>query len=51
MFGGIIDLFDLNDDGKLDGIEMAMAYTVMFGEEEKESDPCGFDESIDDWEK
>lgn len=51
MFDGILDLFDLNGDGKLDGVEMAMAYTVMFGEEEKEPDPWGFDESNDDWEE
>ena len=31
MFDGIFDLFDLNGDGKLDGIELAMAYTVMCG--------------------
>lgn len=52
MFDGIYDLFDLNGDGKLDGIEMAFAYTVMFGDEEaKEPDPWGFDESNDDWEE
>ena len=31
---GIRDLFDLNGDGELDGIEMAMAYTVLFGTDE-----------------
>lgn len=50
MFDGIYDLFDLNGDGRLDGIETAMAYTVMFGGEEKEPDSWGFDES-NDWEE
>ena len=35
MFGGIEKLFDLNGDGKLDGVEMAFAYYVMFGDEEE----------------
>lgn len=50
MSDGIYDLFDLNRDGKLDGIEMAMAYTVLFGEEAKEPDPRRFDDGDDDWE-
>ena len=48
MFDGILDLFDLNRDGKLDGIEMAMAYAVMFGDDEtKEPDPWEFDDDND----
>ena len=35
MFGEIEKLFDLNGDGKLDGVEMAFAYYVMFGDEEE----------------
>ena len=34
MFGGKYDPFDLNRDGKLDGLELAIAYTVLFGDEE-----------------
>ena len=29
----IDDLFDLDGDGKLNGIEMAFAYSVIFGED------------------
>ena len=29
---GIRELFDLNGDGKLDGIEIAFAYSVIFGD-------------------
>ncbi|MBR3202437.1 MAG: hypothetical protein IKF60_02490 [Solobacterium sp.] len=51
MFG-IDDLFDLNGDGKLDGVEMAFAYSVIFGsEEEQEPDSWDFDENNDDWEE
>ena len=53
MLDGILDLFDLDGDGELDGIEMAMAYTVMFGNgEERETEGCGIDcnfVSFDDW--
>ena len=35
---GIWDLFDLNGDGKLDGIEMAFAYSVIFGDEDSQND-------------
>ena len=35
MFGGKYDPFDLNRDGKLDSLELAIAYTVLFGDEEK----------------
>lgn len=49
---GIDDLFDLNGDGKLDGVEMAFAYSVIFSsEEEQESDSWNFDENKDDWEE
>ena len=34
MFGDKNDPFDLNRDGKLDGLELAIAYTVLFGDEE-----------------
>ena len=45
---GIRDLFDLNGDGELDGIEMAMAYTVLFGSEEpQETEAYGFDSIYD----
>ena len=36
MFEGINRLFDLNGDGKLDGIETAFAYFVMFGDDEEQ---------------
>ena len=52
---GIDDLFDLNGDGKLDGVEMAFAYSVIFGiEEEQEPDHFGFGlnmEESDMWEE
>ena len=42
MFGGKYDPFDLNRDGKLDGLELAIAYTVLFGSEEpQETEPYG----------
>ena len=34
MFGGKYDPFDLNRDGILDGLELTIAYTVLFGDEE-----------------
>lgn len=53
MLDDIYDLFDLDGDGKLDGIEIAMAYTVMFGNgEEQKTDGCENDSSLDsfdDW--
>ena len=49
---GIRDLFDLNEDGELDGIEMAMAYTVLFGSEEpQETEPYGFDSTYDEYDE
>lgn len=49
---GIRDLFDLNGDGELDGIEMAMAYTVLFGSEEpQETEPYGFDSMYDEYDE
>ena len=49
---GIRDLFDLNGDGKLDGIEMAMAYTVLFGNDEpQETGPNGFDSMYDEYDE
>ena len=49
---GIRDLFDLNGDGKLDGIEMAMAYTVLFGSgEPQETEPNGFDSMYDEYDE
>ena len=54
MFG-IDDLFDLNSDGKLDSVEMAFAYSVVFGiEKEQESDHFDFGlntEESDMWEE
>ena len=54
MFG-IDDLFDLDGNGKLDGAEMAFAYSVVFGsEEEQNTDNFGFDFDRDDdndWEE
>ena len=54
MFG-IDDLFDLNSDGKLDSVEMAFAYSVIFGiEKEQEPDHFGFglnSEESDMWEE
>ena len=50
MFHNIDDLFDLNGDGELDGLEMAMAYTVLFGSDEsREAGICGFEDGFDDW--
>lgn len=53
MFDGIFDLFDLNGDGKTDGIEMAEAYTVLFGDGETEKpDSRESGDSYDgDWEE
>ncbi len=52
---GIDDLFDLNGDGKLDGVEMAFAYSVIFGsEEDQEPDrfDLGYNADVDDmWEE
>lgn len=49
---GIRDLFDLNGDGKMDGIEMAMAYTVLFGSEEsQETEPDGFGSMYDEYDE
>ena len=52
---GIDDLFDLNGDGKLDGVEMAFAYSVIFGgEEDQEPDrfDLGYNTDVDDmWEE
>ena len=46
---GIRDLFDLNGDGKLDGIEMAFAYSVIFGDEDSQNDSSNnFDSDYDE---
>ena len=54
MFG-MDDLFDLDGNSKLDGVEMAFAYSVVFGsEEEQNSDSFDleFDQDDDnDWEE
>lgn len=52
MFG-IDDLFDLDGNSKLNGVEMAFAYSVVFGsEEERDSDSFDFDQDDDnDWEE
>jgi hypothetical protein len=49
---GIRDLFDMNGDGELDGIEMAMAYMVLFGSEElQETEPNSFDSMYDEYDE
>ena len=49
---GIRDLFDLNGDGELDGIEMAVAYTVLFGSEEsQETEQNGFDSIYEEYDE
>ena len=45
MFDGIFDLFDLNRDGKLDGLELAVAYTVLFGDEETEENEDDYNDT------
>ena len=45
---GIRELFDLNGDGKLDGIEMAFAYSVIFGEEDSRNDDAEYDNDSDE---
>ena len=54
MFG-IDDLFDLDGNGKLDGVEMAFAYSVVFGSEEEQGNDnfdLDFDRDDDnDWEE
>ena len=47
MFGDKYDPFDLNRDGKLDGLELAIAYTVLFGDEEAKEN----EDDIDDMEE
>lgn len=32
------DAFDFNRDGKLDGLETAIAYTVLFGDPQEEQE-------------
>ena len=44
----IWDLFDLNGDGKLDGIEMAFAYSVIFGDEDSKEDDADYDSDYDE---
>ena len=49
---GIRDLFDLNGDGKMDGIEMAMAYTVLFGiDEPQKKELDSFDNFHDEYDE
>ena len=45
---GIRELFDLNGDGKLDGIEMAFAYSVIFGDEGSQKDDAEYDNDSDE---
>lgn len=46
---GIRELFDLNGDGKLDGIEMAFAYSVIFSDEDAQNDGSdNFDSEYDE---
>ena len=52
MVNEINMLFDLNGDGKLDGIELALAYYVMFGNnEEQGSDDLDYEINKDDEEE
>lgn len=51
MLDGINRLFDLNGDGKMDGTEMALAYYVMFGDDEKGSDAFDSDSDRDECEE
>ena len=34
----VFDAFDFNRDGKLDGLETAIAYTVLFGDPQVDQD-------------
>ena len=46
---GIRELFDLNGDGKLDGIEIAFAYSVIFGDgKSPENDTTDMDVDYDE---
>lgn len=46
---GIWDLFDLNGDGRLDGIEIAFAYSVIFDDgESQENDRTNIDVDYDE---
>ena len=45
---GIRELFDLNGDGKLDGIEMAFAYSVIFGDEDSKEDDADYNSACDE---
>ena len=52
MLGGIDDLFDLDGDGKLDGVEIAFAYSVIFeSSEELDSDCDSINNDRDMWEE
>ena len=52
MVNEINKLFDLNGDGKLDGIELALAYYVMFGDDEEQgSDDLDYEINKDDEEE
>ena len=51
-----LDIFDLDGDGKLNAVEMATAYTVIFGEDawsgpsrEDEVDDDLLPDAEDDW--
>ena len=46
---GIEDLFDLDGDRKLNGVEMAFAYSAIFGtEEEEQPEFDGLNDSFDE---
>ena len=52
MLDGTNKLFDLNGDGRLDGIEIALAYCVVFGDDEKQgSDDLDPDSDRDEQEE
>ena len=48
MCGYIRDAFDFDGDGKLNFVETAIAYTVLFGEEEEDSSSRSWSYDEDD---
>lgn len=47
MFGIFDDLFDFNNDCKLDPLEQAAAFDLLFDDDNKETDE--FDDDLDDF--
>lgn len=47
MFGIFDDIFDFNNDGKLDPLEQAAAFDILFDDDNDETDD--FDDDFDDF--